>query len=236
MHRFRTGGAVPCCCDPDGGFDASRDEAQTSYLLRARCAPLCARARARVPHVLRPAAAQPRASVCRAAPAPFPHHHRAHPTPPPISPISLIPAIPYASELISPNDFIAEAFANSPPYFMLRSGTTRGNTKPYRNNLARSQVGAGRRASGRVEPPARPFTHPPAHAPTHPTHHPAGQPSCSRSRRQARSPTRWCAPSRTSGQSTASRSAACHPSTSRARPPGYPASRRRRAATLICGA
>lgn len=36
LDRFRTGGAVPCCCGPDGGYDGSLDEAQTSYLLRAR--------------------------------------------------------------------------------------------------------------------------------------------------------------------------------------------------------
>ncbi|GBF92866.1 hypothetical protein Rsub_05485 [Raphidocelis subcapitata] len=78
-HRFRTGGAVPCCSDPEGGYDGALDEAQTSYLLRAR-------------------------------------------------------------ELISPETFISEAFCNSPPYFLVRSGTSRGNTKPFRNNLAKEEV------------------------------------------------------------------------------------------------
>jgi len=35
-ERFRTGGAVPCCCDAEGKYDGSIDEAQTNYLLRAR--------------------------------------------------------------------------------------------------------------------------------------------------------------------------------------------------------
>jgi hypothetical protein len=38
FDRFRTGGAVPCCSDPNGKYDGSLDEAQTAYLLRARWA------------------------------------------------------------------------------------------------------------------------------------------------------------------------------------------------------
>jgi hypothetical protein len=36
LDRFRTGGAVPCCCAPDGTYDGAVDAAQTAYLLRAR--------------------------------------------------------------------------------------------------------------------------------------------------------------------------------------------------------
>ncbi len=31
---------------------------------------------------------------------------------------------------------------NSPPHFIVRSGTTRGNSKPYRNNLGKKEVPA----------------------------------------------------------------------------------------------
>jgi hypothetical protein len=49
---------------------------------------------------------------------------------------------PNQSDLIPADKLVTEAFCNSPPHFLLRSGTTRGNHKPFRNNLARKDVPA----------------------------------------------------------------------------------------------
>jgi len=42
--------------------------------------------------------------------------------------------------LIPKQLLLTEAFVNSPPYYLVRSGTTRGNSKPYRNNLGKDKV------------------------------------------------------------------------------------------------
>lgn len=47
-----------------------------------------------------------------------------------------------ARELIPAEDLVTEAFANSPPFFLTRSGTSRGGTRPYLNNLSRDKVAA----------------------------------------------------------------------------------------------
>ena len=55
---------------------------------------------------------------------------------------------PCPSELIGADAFVSEAFANSPPWFMCKSQTSRGGKRPYSNNLPSAQARRQRRGGG----------------------------------------------------------------------------------------